>query len=188
MKKYLFLLFIIVAGFTVEDVQKEFIVLKWNEISNAEDGIPVYSELNFENAGFPNPESIIPVYCRIYELDNDNQDYRFSFENAVFEEVKLSADFPGYDKIENDIKIVSQKFRSRDIYNLQLLITTLKKVGNKIFRLKSFELKQIPVEAIKSLKSGQAAKKSYSWKTSSVLKQGKLEYQKKELLKYRIQS
>ena len=170
MKKYLFLVFIIVVGFTAGDVQKEFIVLKWDKTAIAENGVPVYKELNFEDAGFADPESNLPVYCRIYNLDNENQGFKFSIENAVFEEVNLSPEFQGYHKVENEIQIVSQKFKSRETSKLQLQITTIKKEGSKILRLKSFELKRVPQEL---LKSGQAIKNSYVWKTNSVLKQGK---------------
>ena len=173
MKKYIFLLFIIVVGFTVEDVQKEFVVLNWDKTAMNESGVQVYSELNFDDAGFPDPESMLPVYSRIYDLKSVNHDYKFSIENAVFEEIKLSADFQGIQKIENEIQVVNRKLKSGESIKLQLQISTLKKDGNKIFRLKSFELKQIPTETANSLKSGQAAKNTHDWKTSSVLKQGK---------------
>jgi len=173
MKKYLFLLFIVVVGFTVGDVQKEFIVLKWDKSVNTENGVQVYTELNFADAGFRDAESMIPVYFRVINLDNPNQDYKFIIENPVFEEIKLSADFPGVQKINGNIEIVSNKFKSRDIHQLHLQITTLKKDGDKIYRVKSFELKQIPVQISQSLKSSTSVQKSYSWKTSSVLKQGK---------------
>jgi len=173
MKNYLFLLFISFVGFTAGDVQKEFVALKWENTVFVENQTPVYSELNFTDAGFPDAESAIPVYFRIYNLKSDIQDYQFSIENAVFEEAELAADIPGVNKIGNDIEIVTTKFRSRDIRQLQLMITTLKKEGDKIFMLKSFELKRIPVENKQALKSGQTVKKNFDWKTSSVLKQGK---------------
>lgn len=169
MKKYLFLLFIVVVGFTVGDVQKEFIVLKWDKTVITENGVQVYTELNFADAGFPDAESIIPVYFRVFNLDNPGQDYKFSIENPIFEEIKLSSDFPDIQKIMGDIEIVTNKFKSRDIHQLHLQITTLKKVGDKIYRVKSFELKRIPV----TTKSAASVQKSHSWKTSSVLKQGK---------------
>jgi hypothetical protein len=173
MKKYLFLLFIIIVGFTAGDVQKEFVVLQWENNAVFENGTPVYSELNFKDAGFPDAESAVPVYFRSYNFNNETHDYKFSIENAIFEEINLITDFPGYDKIGKDIEIVTSKFRSRDIQQLQLTITTLKKEGDKIWMLKSFELKRIPVENKQALKSGQSVQKTYQWKTSSVLKQGK---------------
>jgi hypothetical protein len=173
MKKYLFLLFIIFIGFAAGDVQKEFVVLKWENTVVIENGIPVYSELNFADSGFPDAESAIPVYFRIYNLNSQIHDYKFSIENAIFEEANVNTDIPGYDKIGNEIEIVTTKFQSRNIQQLQLFITTLKKEGDKLYMLKSFELKRIPVENKQALKSVQAAKGIYEWKTSSVLKQGK---------------
>ena len=78
MKKYLFLLFIIVVGFTGGDVQKEWIVLKWNDLKIVENGVSVFSELNFEDAGFPDAETNLPVFYRIYNLDNQTRDFKFS--------------------------------------------------------------------------------------------------------------
>jgi hypothetical protein len=173
MKKYLFLLFVIFVGFAAGDVQKEFVVLKWENTVTLENGNPVYSELNFADAGFPYAESAIPVYFRIYNLDSQIHDYKFSIDNAVFEEANINSDIPGYDKIGDDIEFVTTKLQSRNIQQLQLTITTLKKEGGKIFMLKSFELKRIPVETKQALKSGQAVQKNFDWKTSSVLKQGK---------------
>lgn len=173
MKKYLFLLSVIFVAFAAGDVQKEFIVIQWENTVIVENGIPAYSELNFADAGFPDAESAIPVYFRMFTLDSQFHDYKFGIENAIFEEVNIKTDIPGYDKIGNDIEIVTTKFQSRNIQQLQLFITTLKKVGDKILMLKSFELKRIPVENKQALKSGQTAQKSFNWKTSSVLKQGK---------------
>lgn len=173
MKRYLFLLFIIVVGFTAGDVQKESIVLQWNDVLISENGVFVCRELNFENAGFPEAGTNLPVFYKIIHLENNNKDYNFSIENTVFEEIKLSADFPGYQKIESDIKIVTEKSQSRGVFNLHLQVTTVKSEGDKILRLKSFELKQTPVQASKLQKSGEAVSNAHIWKTGSVLKSGK---------------
>ena len=61
MKKYLFLLSVIFVAFAAGDVQKEFIVIQWENTVIVENGIPAYSELNFADAGFPDAESAIPV-------------------------------------------------------------------------------------------------------------------------------
>ena len=173
MKKYLFLLFIIVVGFTAGDVQKEFVVLQWKDVIISENGVSVCRELNFEDAGFPDPETNIPVFYKKIDLANSNQQFNFSIENPIFEEVKVSSEFPGYYKIGNEIQVVSEKTQSRGDVKLHVQISTVKKEGDKILRLKSFELKQIPAEAEKSLKSGQATLNTHVWKTSSVLKQAK---------------
>ncbi|TNF41287.1 MAG: type IX secretion system sortase PorU [Bacteroidetes bacterium] len=173
MKKYLFLLFIIFAAFAAGDVQNEFVVLKWENTVADENGTTLITELNFADAGFPNAESAIPVYFRMYNLNDQIADFKFSIENAVFEEVNINSDIPGYDKIGNEIEIGTTKLRSSNNQQLQLTITTLKKEGDKIFILRSFELKRIPVENKQTLKSAQTVLKNYDWKTSSVLKQGK---------------
>ena len=58
-------MFISFVGFTAGDVQKEFVALKWENTVFVENQTPVYSELNFTDAGFPDAESAIPVYFRI---------------------------------------------------------------------------------------------------------------------------
>ncbi|HSH20498.1 MAG TPA: type IX secretion system sortase PorU, partial [Draconibacterium sp.] len=173
MKKYFFLLFIIVVGFTGGDVQKELIVLNWNDVKITENGISVFNELNFENAEFPYSETHIPFFYQIYNLININQDFNFSIENAIFEEIKLSVNFPGYSSVEDDIQIVTNKYQSNGVFKLHLQISAVKREGNKILRLKEFQLKQIPISESKKLKSGKNIKSDHVWKTSSVLKQGK---------------
>lgn len=173
MKRYIFLLFIIMVGFTAGDVQKELIVLHWNDVLISEKGISVCKELNFENAGFPDAETNLPVYYKIIQLGNINKDFNFSIENTVFEEIKLSSDFPGYSKIDDDIQIFTEKTQSRGLFNLHLQVTTVKKEDGKILRLKSFELKQTPVETSKLQKSGEAVTTTHNWKANSVLNSGK---------------
>lgn len=173
MKKYLFLLFIIVVGFTDGDVQKEQIVLTWNDSQIVENGSRVFAELNFEDAGFPDSESDLPVFYRIYNLGKGSSKYQFNVENEKYEEIKLSENFRGADKIAGEIQINSNISHSAGIQNLHLQISTIKKSDGKIFRLKSFQLKKIPVAKTDLLKSGNVVKKNHSWKTTSVLKQGK---------------
>ncbi len=173
MKRIAFLLFIIVVGFTGGDVQKELVVLHWNDVVIVENGVSVCKELNFENAGFPDAESNLPVFYKSFDLASSNQDYNFSVENEVFEEVKLSADFQGCENISSKIQIITEKNQSNGIIKLHLQISTVKKEGDKIFRLKSFELKRSPIETTKLLKSGQTTYGNHIWKMSSVLNQGK---------------
>ncbi len=173
MKKYLFLLFIIVVGFAVEDVQKEFISLNWKETSITAEDIPVYAELNFENADFPVPGSLVPYYTRIFDVKDKNQNFNFSIENPVFEEIKLADDFRDAHRLGNEIGIESRKLQARETVKIQLQISTIKKENDKIYRLKSFELKRIPAGSSEILKNGQLSGGVYNWKASSVLKQGK---------------
>ena len=173
MKIFAFLLFIIFVGFTVGDVRKELIVLHWNDLTVVENGNTVCKELNFEKAGFPDAESILPVFYRTFDLKEDNQNYNFAIENEVFEEIKLSSDFQGYNKINTKIQIDKEYNQSNGIVKLHLQISTVKKEGDKIFRLKSFELKQFPFDSSNLKKSGQRTIDAHVWKTNSVLKQGK---------------
>lgn len=173
MRKYLFLLFIIIAGFTEGDIKSEHIVLKWNNTQITEKGVSVYNELNFEDAGFPDAGANLPVFYRIYNLENNKHTFSFIAENAQYEEIKLSTDFNGAEKIADDIQINTNINQSGGSFKLHLQISTIKKTGNKIYRLKSFQLKQINVETNNLVKSGNLQNGSHAWKTNSVLKQGK---------------
>ena len=173
MKKYLFLLFILIVGFTGGDVQKERIVLEWNNSDIKENGVSVYNELNFKDAGFPDPESDLPVFYNIYNLEKDVNNFVFEIEGAVFEEIKLSENFRGNEKITNEIQIKSNVNQAAGISKLHLQITTIKKSEGKIFRLKSFQLKKISVAKTDILKNANIVKNSHSWKSASALKQGK---------------
>lgn len=167
MKKNIFLLFIIVVGFSVGDVQKELITLKWDKTysDDLQHGDQFF--FNFENASFPDVETNIPVFCRIYKLKSDKQNFMFVVENAVFEEYKGPTDFEFPIELPNDIQIKTQMLNSGSDQKLQLQIVPIKKVGDKIFLLKNFELKRIPVI------TKSAAKEQYNWKSESVLKSGK---------------
>jgi len=173
MKKYLFLLFIIVVGFTGGDVKKEQIVLEWNDLQIEENGSTVIAELNFKDAGFPDPEANLPVFYRVYQLNSQTGEYKFNIENEVYEEIKLSDRFHGVNKIAHDIQINSNINQSAGARILHLQVSTIKKAGNKIFRLKSFQLKQLPVETSGLLKKANTIKNVHPWKANSVLKQGK---------------
>lgn len=167
MKKFLILLSIIVVGFSVNDVQKELIVLNWTEVeeSGSEGGAAIL--FNFENACFPDAELPLPVYSRIFKLNNRNQDFRILVENKIFKEIDIPEEFVDFNNITNEIQVRSYKLRSGDNFKFELQITPIKREGDKLFLLESFELKRIPV----SVKS--AGKQNFNWKTESVLKSGK---------------
>ena len=173
MKKYLFLLFVLIVGFTGGDAQKESIVLEWNNSDVEENGVSVYDELNFKDAGFPDPETYLPYYYNIFNLENGVNDLVFSVENTVYEEIKLSEIFRWTDNISSEIQIKTNINQAAGVRKLHLQISTIKKTGNKILRLKSFQLKKIPVAKTDFLKSGNIVNINHSWKSSSVLKQGK---------------
>lgn len=166
MKKYLFLLFIIVAGFTDGDVQKELVVLNWDKSVFTVQENQNQPEFYFEGADFIEAGSAIPVFIRNYQLESENQDFKISLEKPVFEEIQLSNYCAEFNGIGNEIEIKSQKLKSGSIQNIQLQIIPFKKENERLYLLKSFELRRIPV--------GQksAKKKTFNWKTESVLKQG----------------
>ncbi len=173
MKRFVFLLFIVVTGFTGGDSRKEFFTLNWIDVHIAENGAPVLRELNFEGAGFPDAETNIPVFYKNYDLENSNHNLNFSIENVVFEEVKLSSGFPGYSDLDSLIRIRTEKNQSNGKFKLHLYISSVKKEDNKILRIKSFELKQVITETTKLTKSAEINSNRFVWKTNSVLKQGK---------------
>lgn len=166
MKKYLILLFIIVAGFTDGDVQKELVVLNWNKSVYTGRENQNKPELYFEGADFVDAASAIPVFVRIYHLNYENQDFKFSIEKPVFEVIQGSNNNIEFNKIGNEIEIKSQKLKSGSTQTIQLQIIPLKRESDKIYLLKSFELRKIPVL------EKSAKKESFNWKTESVLKQG----------------
>jgi hypothetical protein len=167
MKRLLFLLFILTVGFSVNDVQKEHIVLNWKSANSLqvakERGIPYC----FEGASFADFNELLPVYLRIYNLENQNQEFRIVVENPTFREVEIPDGFNIPDEITNEIQVKSNKLQSGDNFKIQLKIIPFKREGEKLFLLKNFQLKKI-IENVKSAKL-----QGFNWKTESVLKTGK---------------
>ncbi|MCY1721352.1 type IX secretion system sortase PorU [Prolixibacteraceae bacterium Z1-6] len=163
MKKYLFLFFVILVGFSVDDVQKEIITLEWSEIAGKSE---VEATVFFENADLSVAQNELPVYTRLYDLNNTNKTLRFVIENQVFELVDAKNKLSYEDEITADIKISSRILKSGTTQKIELQIIPLKKEGEEIYRLKSFELKRIP-DVQKS------AAVAMDWKTESVLSAGK---------------
>lgn len=162
MKKYILLLFIIVVGFSVNDVKKEIITLEWTETVGAVDNDAF---VFFENTDLQKAENVLPVYTRLYTL-NSNKTLRLIVENPVFEEFDSNMNAVLSQSIGPDIQINSKVLNSGNSRKLELQIIPLKKENGKIYKLLSFELKQIP-EVLKS------AKTEIDWKNSSVLNSGK---------------
>lgn len=160
MRKYFFLLFIIVVGFSVSDVQKERIELNWLiNLENSKGPI-----VTFENAYYDNSEPDIPVFSIIKSVNGKNQGLKFVIENPVYEE--LSQGFYLGKQFEEEIEVECENVKAGKDHKIHLTITPIKKVGGKIFLLKSFDLKQFPV-ALKSAKI-----ESFNWQNQSVLKSG----------------
>ncbi len=167
MKRLLFLLFIIIVGFSVNDVQQEHVVLNWESANSLqiakEMGIPYC----FEGAAFAGSDELLPVFSRIYNLKNRSQGFKIVVENPQFRVVEIPEGFQIPDEITGEIQAESYKLQSGDNFKIQLKIIPFKREGEKLFLLESFQLKKIVVN-VKSVKRQQI-----SWETESVLKSGK---------------
>jgi len=162
MKKYIFLLFVAIVGFTVDDVQNEIITLEWtNQAGETENSALVF----FENADFPASTNELPVYTRLYNLEKSYKTLRLVVENPVYEEMITDSSVVDKISIGEDLSINTDILESGGSRKVQLQLIPLKKENSKIYRLKSFELKQFP-EVFKSATS------SVDWKTESVLNSG----------------
>ncbi len=162
--KYLLLLLIFFTGFTANDIRKEIIVIDWHQSSDPENKLGYV----FENAGYDWQNSpFIPLYSKIYNLENTEQDYHFSIENPVFEVAEAAnRDFP-VNSLPTEISITKLRLRSGNIHNIEMQVPAAIQKDNKVLLLKKFELKQIPI----TLKSASTV--SYSWQEESVLSEGK---------------
>ncbi len=168
MKRFLFLFSIIIVGFTANDMQKEHIVLNWDSVESSqiakERGVPYC----FDGAVFAVFDETLPLYSRIYNLQNKNQNFKIIIEAPVFKEVEIPKNYSLSNKITEEIEVKSYKLQSGDKFKLQVKIIPFKKVGKKLFRLESFNLKKI-VATEKSAKTNAAI----DWKSESALKSGK---------------
>ncbi len=163
MKKYIFLLFVIVVGFSVDDVQKEIITLEWSDKTGLAEGDAFVS---FENTNLTDSPHELPVYSRLYPIPDKGKTFRFVVENPVFELVEGSNAIFSGNEIPEDIMVSTHHLKSGASHKVELQIIPLKKEDDKVYRLKSFELKQIPV-----VKNSATA--DVNWKNQSVLSAGK---------------
>mgnify|MGYP000991417408 CR=1 FL=1 len=122
MKRILFLLFVIVVGFTVKDVQKEFVVLSWSEVKMSDNELDGGFFMNFEGAGFTESEIPLPIYFRSFDLKNNSEEFNFIVKNETYKEVEIPKDFVWSDDISDQIQIKSYKLRSGDNFTIQLQI------------------------------------------------------------------
>lgn len=167
MRKYLFLLFIIIAGFSNSDLQKEVVELNWKYLSEQDINMRDVFKLSFDYAAYNAEFPEVPVYSKVMDLKALSKDFLYSIENPVFEEVGFEVSKNIIDKLDAEIQMNSHSLFSSGVKKSYLDIIPIKKEGDKVFILKSFELKRIPV----STKSGKI--EGYAWKTQSVLKKGK---------------
>lgn len=166
MRRILFLLFVIIVGFTVSDVQKESVLINWSDPTGdyqVENGVISY----IQHPGFPGSNIDVSRYSRLYPLENNRQFYRFVIENPQFELMDSAAAEKISERIAQDLEIKTKVLQSGSSFKNLLEIVPYKKEGEHILRLSSFDLKRIPVSNQKSAKS------SYAWKLNSVLSSGK---------------
>lgn len=171
MKKYIIFFFIVLVGFAVDDVQKELIVLKWNNNGIAAQQTLSDAIFTFESASFIDEDAIIPVFARIYDLPSLNHEFKFVIENQVFREVPFPVNSSGFEEIKDYVEVFTEKLSSSGSLKLQLRIVPLKKENGRLFILEQFELRKIHVKT-NVVKSGKSTTNIHSWKTSSALKQG----------------
>ena len=164
MNKYLLLLFVVLVGFAVSDVHNEIIVLNWQENPGSSDGEVLDF---FENADMSGDMAhlSLPVYTRLYELDNPNRILRFSIENPVFEELSDSIKELLAVEVPSEIEVNTSVVQSGDEKKIELQIIPLKEENGKIYRLKSFGLRSAPDVYKKSVQA-------INWKSESVLATG----------------
>ncbi len=163
MRRYLFLLLAFLLGFTVDDVQKEFITLNWYFVDHPDGG--KFENASLDNAVFPDVNSV-PVFTKIYPLKSVSQSFRVVVENPVFEEITDEVNFPDAG-VTDKIKVETAVLKSGSVGKLQVRIFPIVKKDGRNLRLTRFELKRIPVTA-KSAKTDR-----HPWESSSVLKSGK---------------
>lgn len=170
MRKFALFISIFIFAFTVNDVQKEFILLNWDFV--ADNGKPQNSADGFssDNMVFVHSGKGVPVFSKIYPLQGMTSDFTVAIENPHFEEWKLNdKHFLNEDILREEIQVESMRLKSGNDYKFRFRIIPLIKKGDKIFRLKSFNLKRIPV----TVQTKSAVAETRNWKPESILKNGK---------------
>ena len=167
MKRFFYILLLFIVGFTVTDVQQEVVVLNWNKTSNQVDINNGNRLLTFENASFDSNIPGIPVYTKKIQLQAPNQDYLFSVENEVIEEIQQPGNYFIPNNLPSGFTIQKTILKSGNSSWIEIKIIPLKKTNGKIYVLKKFELKQVP------LKSATQKTETLNWKQESVLNSGK---------------
>ena len=166
MKRYFFILSLFVLGFSVNDVQREIIVLDWKFPESLDENSFSNGELTFPDAVYYPEESALPYFTKIYDL-KDNQDFRIVAEDFEYEHLSLKNASAILKDLASETKVETQRIKSGNTYKLIVKILPVIKENNEILLLKKFSLKRIPVQ-IKSAKI-----ESVDWANQSVLKSGK---------------
>ena len=164
MYKYLLLLVVFLLGFAVSDVHNEIIVLNWQENPGSHNGEVLEF---FENTDLSGnlAHLALPVYTRLYPLDNPNKVLRFNIDNLVFEEVSDSIKQLLAVEIPSELQVTTSVLQSGNEKKIELQIIPLKEENGKIYRLKSFALRAAPDVYKKSVQA-------INWKSESVLATG----------------
>ena len=165
MRKFLFLLFVVIVGFAVDDVQEELVTLDWsNSAGSFYEDAGVVTML--QNTGFPITTSNLPEYSRIYPVGNFSKSTTFVIENPVFEEIEAEIQDNVLKNVPDNIAVNTTLLKSANEYKQELKIVPIKKENGKVYRLVSFQLKSVPVALEKS------ATQTFEWKDQSILNSG----------------
>lgn len=166
MRKFLFLLFVVLVGFSVDDVQKESVVLNWSVLNSS------FEEEGGVTSWFiqPDPSAEIqelPRYSRLYPLNGAHENFRFVLEAMEFELADQELPQDMCDHLSENINVSTTVLKSGNDFKVELQLIPLKIEDGKLYRLTSFQIKKIPLAKEKS------ALQAYNWKAGSVLNSGK---------------
>ncbi len=166
MRRFFLLLFVILVGFTVNDVQTEFILLDWKKINEFHVGQYGGIDQSFPEAVYPDAPSMVPFFVRSYPVTGASGRFRFIIQNPVFEELEIPGNSSFYEEIPSGLSVRQHLLKSGSDIKIEVQVPAIIRKEGRVMMLKAFELKRIP----KKLKS--ATSEAYSWKKESVLKDG----------------
>ena len=166
MKNSILLIFVILVSFVNSDVQTERVFLDWSaEIGNYEEGDGFVAWL--ENPGFPQSGPELPVYTRLYESRYEQQNVKIVVQSPEYEEITEILPEEILALVPEELAVKSHFMKSGDIWKQEMSLPAIIKQDGKIFRLKAFDVRKIPVPQLKSEIVANV------WKSSSVLSSGK---------------
>ncbi|PIF06221.1 MAG: hypothetical protein CSA36_02760 [Draconibacterium sp.] len=169
MKNLLFIASILVLGFSSGDVSRENITLNWeypeyNETDSVDNNFPT-----FQGAAYDPAFTNLPIFSRVFSLENPEQDFVFSLQNMVFEQLKVPLNEALLDSVGAEIVLKTSIQKSGDSRKYHLSFLPFKRTGGQFYLLKSFDLCKNPV-TVKSAVEKTVKLKSES---ESVLRTGK---------------
>ncbi len=164
MNKYLLFALILFTGFTSNDIRREIIAIDWYFSSEPENKLGY----TFENAGYEGyGDQMIPLFSKVYAIENPDQDFRFVLENPVYEEVELNNKDFITSGLPHELNVKKLRLQSGDVHKIEIQLPAVIQKNNKVLLLKRFEIKLIPV----NFKS--ATIQEYPWKQESMLREGR---------------